>query len=133
MHEKIKDLLNENDRFAKHNNIRVVDVKEGYAETEMVINENHINAAGVVQGGAIFTLADLAFGAASNSYGVLNLSLSSTISFIRPAKTGRLRAIAKEISKTKKISIYQIEVFDDSGNLVASMQGLAYSKDKTIP
>ncbi len=133
MHEKIKDLLNENDRFAKHNNIRVVDVKEGYAETEMVINENHINAAGVVQGGAIFTLADLAFGAASNSYGVLNLSLSSTISFIRPAKTGRLRAIAKEISKTKKISVYQIEVFDDSGNLVASMQGLAYSKDKTIP
>ena len=133
MHEKIKELLNENDKFAKHNNIRVVTVKKGYAETEMVINENHINAAGVVQGGAIFTLADLAFGAASNSYGVLNLSLSSTISFIRPAKTGRLRAIAKEISKTNKVSVYQIEVFDENDNIVASMQGLAYSKGKTIP
>jgi len=133
MNEKIRTLLNENDKFAKHNNIRVIKVEKGYAETEMIINENHINAAGVVQGGAIFTLADLAFGAASNSYGVLNLSLSSTISFIRPAKSGRLKAIAKEITKTKKISVYQIEVIDDNGNLVASMQGLAYSKDKTIP
>ena len=133
MHEKIKELLNENDKFAKHNNIRVVTVKKGYAETEMVINENHINAAGVVQGGAIFMLADLAFGAASNSYGVLNLSLSSTISFIRPAKTGRLRAIAKEISKTNKVSVYQIEVLDEDDNIVASMQGLAYSKGKAIP
>ena len=132
MSEKIKELLNENDMFAKYNNIRLTVVKKGYAEAEMVINKNHINAAGIVQGGAIFTLADLAFGAASNSYGTLALSVNSTISFIKPAKKGKLKAIAKEVSKSKRISLYQIEVKNAQDETVALMQGVAYSKGTPI-
>ncbi len=98
----------------------------------MVINKNHINAAGIVQGGAIFTLADLAFGAASNSYGTLALSVNSTISFIKPAKKGKLKAIAKEVSKSKRISLYQIEVKNAQDETVALMQGVAYSKGTPI-
>ncbi len=130
MQKIVKDYLEKNDRFAKHNNIKLIEVKEGYAVTEMEINENHLNAAGTVHGGAIFSLADLALGAAANSFGVLNLSLNATISYIKTAKSGKLRAIAKKISKSKKISVYQVEVKDDTNNLVATMQGLAYSKDK---
>ena len=124
MNEKVKELLNENDMFAKHNNIRLTVVREGYAEAEMEINKNHLNAAGIVQGGAIFTLADLAFGAASNSYGTLALSINSTISFIKPAKEGKLKAIAREISKSKRISLYQIEVKNALDETVALMRGL---------
>ena len=118
--------------FAKHNNIRLTVVREGYAEAEMEINKNHLNAAGIVQGGAIFTLADLAFGAASNSYGTLALSINSTISFIKPAKEGKLKAIAREISKSKRISLYQIEVKNAHDETVALMQGVAYSKGTPI-
>ncbi len=132
MNERIKKLLNENDMFAKHNNIRLTVVREGYAEAEMEINKNHLNAAGIVQGGAIFTLADLAFGAASNSYGTLALSINSTISFIKPVKEGKLKATAKEISKSKKISLYQIEVKNAHDETVALMQGVAYSKGTPI-
>ena len=85
MNEKVKELLNENDMFAKHNNIRLTVVREGYAEAEMEINKNHLNAAGIVQGGAIFTLADLAFGAASNSYGTLALSINSCLLYTSPS------------------------------------------------
>ncbi len=130
MQRIVKDYLEKNDKFAKYNNIKVTEVKEGYAVTEMEINENHLNAAGTVHGGAIFSLADLALGAAANSFGVLNLSLNATISYIKTAKFGKLRAIAKKISESKKISVYQVEVKDDKDNLVAVMQGLAYSKDK---
>ncbi len=132
MQEKIKRLLNENDRFAKHNNIKLTEVGEGYAVAEMEVNNNHLNAADVVQGGAIFTLADLAFGAASNSYGVLNLNINSSISFVKSVKSGKLTAYAKEISKNKKISVYQIEVKNQKGELIATMQGVAYSKGKII-
>jgi len=132
MQEKIKRLLNENDRFAKHNNIKLTEVGEGYAVAEMEVNNNHLNAADVVQGGAIFTLADLAFGAASNSYGVLNLNINSSISFVKSVKSGKLTAYAKEISKNKKISVYQIEVKNQKGELIATMQGIAYSKGKII-
>ena len=132
MQEKIKRLLNENDRFAKHNNIKLTEVGEGYAVAEMEVNNNHLNAADMVQGGAIFTLADLAFGAASNSYGVLNLNINSSISFVKSVKSGKLTAYAKEISKNKKISVYQIEVKNQKGELIATMQGVAYSKGKII-
>ncbi len=130
MQRIVKDYLEKKDKFAKHNSIKLIKVKEGYAVTEMEINENHLNAAETVHGGAIFTLADLALGAAANSFGVLNLSLNATISYIKTARAGKLRAVAKKISESKKISVYQVEVKDDKDNLVAVMQGLAYSKDK---
>ncbi len=130
MQRIVKDYLEKNDKFAKYNNIKVIEVREGYAVTEMEINENHLNAAGTVHGGAIFSLADLALGAAANSFGVLNLSLNATISYIKTAKSGRLRAIAKKISESKKISVYKVDVKDNKDNLIAVMQGLAYSKDR---
>jgi acyl-coenzyme A thioesterase PaaI-like protein len=60
-----------NDLFAKHVGIRLVETKEGYAKAEMDIHEYHLNGVRMVQGGAIFTLADYAFAAASNSRGLL--------------------------------------------------------------
>ncbi|AEA34410.1 PaaI family thioesterase [Hippea maritima] len=132
MYEKIKKLLNENDRFAKHNNMRLIEVKEGYAVATMKIEEKHLNAAGVVQGGVIFTLADLAFGAAANSRGILNLSLNATISFIKATDQGILKACAKEISRNKRVAVYQIDVKNENDELIAIVQGVAYSKGKTI-
>ncbi len=124
--------LNEKDRFARHNGMQLTKVKEGYAVAEMEINENHLNGAGVVQGGAIFTLADLAFAAASNSYGNLNLSINSAITFFKSIDKGKLYAYAKEISRSKKIATYHIEVKNQSNELIAFMQGIAYSKEKPI-
>jgi acyl-CoA thioesterase len=45
----------------------------------MKINETHLNAVGVVQGGAIFTLADFAFAVASNSRGKIALAINAEI------------------------------------------------------
>ncbi|WP_025209347.1 PaaI family thioesterase [Hippea sp. KM1] len=133
MHNRVKELINSNDRFAIHNGMRLIEVREGYAVSQMEIDEKHLNAAGVVQGGAIFSLADLAFGAASNSEGILNLSLTANITFVKPASKGTLRAYAKRISKNRKTSVYQIEVKDEEDNLIATVQGVAYSKEKYIP
>ena len=48
-----------NDRFARHNDIRLLSIGKGEACAEMEIAENHLNGVDIVQGGALFTLADV--------------------------------------------------------------------------
>ena len=56
----LKDFLNRNDRFAANAGAKLVEVREGYARAEMTVTSEHLNAGRVCQGGALFTLADLA-------------------------------------------------------------------------
>ena len=56
----LKDFLNQGDRFAANAGARIVEVREGYSRAEMTVTREHLNAGGVCQGGALFTLADIA-------------------------------------------------------------------------
>lgn len=73
------------DLFAEQTGVELLEVREGYSKARLVITENHLNAGRRTQGGAIFTLADLALAAAANSHGALAFSLSSNITFCAPA------------------------------------------------
>lgn len=127
MDEKlIKNVVN--DRFAALLGIKLAEVREGYAVTEVTINENHLNGVGKVQGGVIFTLADYAFAAASNSAGCATVGLNVNITYFRSPSGKKIIAEAKEISVRKRISGYRVDVFDEDGSLIASFSGLGYRK-----
>ena len=53
------------DRFAVLAGCELTEIREGYARATMTVEERHLNGGDVCQGGAIFTLADLAFAAAA--------------------------------------------------------------------
>ena len=128
--EQLKKYINENDTFGKSNRMQLELVKEGYAEAVMEITENSCNAVGTVQGGAIFTLADMAFAGAANSYGDKCVAMSAAASFIRPGTGKRLRATAKAISKGRRSCVMEVEVRNDEEKLVAKFQftGFFYEK-----
>ena len=65
-----------NDIFAKNAGIILLEVRKGYSKAKLEIKAEHLNAGARTQGGAIFTLADLALAAAANSHGTLAFSLS---------------------------------------------------------
>ena len=72
----------EGDRFAKRADVELVSVFPGHATARMAIQPYHWNGLENVQGGAVFTLADFAFAAASNSHGnvavaIVNAALRS--------------------------------------------------------
>src|SRR5574340_330929 len=117
------------DRFAKENGMRVVEVRPGFARAEMVVEARHLNAAGILQGGAAFTLADLAFAAASNSHGVLAVACQADITYFKAITSGKLTAVAEEISRSRKLSTCVIRVSDEGGALVALFKGIAYIKE----
>lgn len=83
----IQDFL-KGDSFALFAGIELVEVTKGYAKARMKIQPIHLNGGRVCQGGAIFTLADLAFAAATNSHGKMTLSVTSTIHFFKAESQG---------------------------------------------
>jgi acyl-CoA thioesterase len=121
-----------NDRFAAHSGIELVEIGEGRAKARMSIRDCHRNGVDIVHGGAIFTLADLAFAAASNSYGTVAVAINAGIWFVKAAKEGVLYAEAREVSRNPKLAVYAIEVTDDAGELVAKFEGMVYRKKDPI-
>ena len=64
-----------NDLFAENAGVVLLEVRKGYSKAKLEIKPEHLNAGARTQGGAIFTLADLALAAAANSHGTLAFSL----------------------------------------------------------
>lgn len=125
----IKEFISKNDKYAIHSEIKLIEVSEGHARAKMVVEDIHLNGLKLVHGGAIFTLADLAFAAAANSRQQAAVGINATISYIRPAGMGDiLYAEAREIFSNKSLSGYMVEVKNQSETLVATFQGTAYKK-----
>ena len=78
----LKDFLSQNDRFAANSGCILKEVREGYARAELVVTSEHLNAGGVCQGGAYFTLADIALAAVMNSRGTLTFGIENNMSAI---------------------------------------------------
>lgn len=117
--EKIKDHINSFDRFAELCGIRLTRVEPGYAEAEMEISPRLLNGRGFVQGGAVFTLADIAFTGAANSDNDGMVTRSADLTFLRPGSGSRLVARAKLVGRGKTAGLYRVEVLDDREKLVA--------------
>lgn len=118
----------ERDRFAAYNGIKLVQVKPGFAVTEMTVTAEHLNGLGIVQGGAIFTLADFAFAAASNAAGQTTVGINAHVAYFKASKGGKLTAEAKEVSGAKKITGYNVEVFNEHKELIAHLSFTGYKK-----
>ena len=123
----------EKDRFARENGIRVVEVRPGFARTEMMIESRHLNALGILQGGALFTLADMAFAVASNSHGVVAVACQADVTWFKPVESGVLTATAEELSRTRKLSTCVIRITDQRGDLIALFKGVAYIRGTPLP
>ena len=73
----------ERDAFARHLGIEIIEVSAGTAKARMDINDHHLNSAGTVHGGAIFSLADVTFSVASNSHGTIAMAINVSISYFK--------------------------------------------------
>ena len=122
-----------NDRFAATSGVELVELRLGYATAHLKIEKRHLNSVGIVQGGVIFTLADFAFAVACNSAGRVAVAVSTNLSFLKPTRSGTLRAEATEVSRSKRISTCTVRVTDEADELVALFQGTAYIKDEPFP
>lgn len=94
-------------------------VAPGYAKCSMALERRHTNSLGVPMGGAVFTLADFAFGVASNFDRDVFVSASADVHFMSMARGKVLYAQAREIRSGRRTCLFSVDVTDDTGAAVA--------------
>lgn len=119
-----------NDAYAKYLGIKIQNIKSGYAMVTMKVIPELLNGVGITHGGAIFSLADFAFAAASNSHGKVAVALDVHISYMKATFEGEvLTAVAFEENITKRTGLYRMEVTDAKGQKVAVAEGRVYRSE----
>ena len=116
------------DAFAKLLGIKILSIGEGTATAEMTVTKDHLNGAFTAHGGAIFSLGDTIFGAASNSREGLAMAINVSISFFKAIREGKLTGVAEEISLHRKLATYIVRIYDESSTVVALFQGTVFRK-----
>jgi acyl-CoA thioesterase len=107
--------------------IRCVDAGPGRAAVQMTVSDAHLNFTGTCHGGVTFSLADTAFGLASNSHGMVAAGIDAHITYHVAARRGDvLTATAVEVSRTRKLGVYRVDVTRGDGALIASFTGTVY-------
>ena len=133
--EHIRDHY-KNDRFATDNGMVIDSVTEDCVVCSMELTDKHKNAVGGVQGGAIFTLADLAFAVHCNLAMVcgedigVTVGQSCSISFLKSTRGSRLMTKSTCLSKGRSVSVYRICVEDNLGVQVAEMLANSFAVAK---
>jgi acyl-CoA thioesterase len=131
---ELKEYLSEGDRFASGIGAVLEEVRPGYARSALKVENRHLNAGGVCQGGVIFTLADLTFAAIVNASGFMTPLTSGTIYYHRSAKLGEtLVAEGKVMSDHHKLPCAVVEVYTQDGTHVASFTGEGYVTRAPLP
>lgn len=129
----LKEFITKGDRFAANAGAELITIKEGYASARMTVTKEHLNAGGVCQGGAIFTVADVALAAVSNTGLSLTFAIDSSIFYHRSAQIGdTLIAEAVAVSRHPKVPYCEVKVKNQDDVLIASFQATCYTKRVTL-
>ena len=129
----IQELLNRTDRFAANSGCQITEVDEHHAVAVMTVTAEHLNGGHVCQGGALFTLADLAMAALMNHNGRLTFGISNNIMFVASAHEGdQLRAEAVSVADHSKIPSVEVRVTNQEGRLICHVTGMGYRKADPI-
>ncbi|MFC1812969.1 PaaI family thioesterase [Thermodesulfobacteriota bacterium] len=121
--------------FSRAMNMKLVSLESGHSIVEMnYVPETMNNIYDMAHGGAIFALIDEAFETAGQTDGTVAVALNVNVTYVSSPEAGtRLRAEAREVSRTKKTAVYDIKVTGHNEHLIAKCQALAYRTGKPIP
>lgn len=133
MSQKIAEVVFSKDRYAALTGIELIENSTGYCKARMKIEDKHLNGAGLVQGGAIFTLADVALAVAANSQDYMSLTVNVNISFLSGRSEGILFATATEVSDPNRLGAYDVLITDEENRVVARFNGMVYRKQRKTP
>ena len=103
----------------------------GRAAVRLPVRDDHLNFNGTCHGGVTFALADSAFGLASNSHGVIAAAIDAHITYQVAVRAGdTLTASAIEVSWSRKLGVYRIDVTRQDGAIVSTFTGTVYVTER---
>ncbi len=129
--EEIVVRMFKDDAYSKALNMHVISLDAGNCVLGMKVLEHMVNGFNIAHGGITYALADSAMAFASNAHGVQCVSIETTISHIKKVKVGDgLIASCKELSRNRKVGIYEVNVTNQSNEIVAHFKGTVLVSDQ---
>lgn len=123
--------LSHHDPFSSWLGVKVISAEPGFSKISMPVREEMMNGFGIAHGGVTFSLADTAFGYASNGEGIITVALDTSISFSLPVYAGDvLTATARQLSNSRKTGVYLVEITNQHAQTVAVFKGTCYKTGK---
>jgi acyl-CoA thioesterase len=125
-HEIVNKMM-DGDAFSQWLGITILNLNEGTCTLEMTTRPEMVNGFGILHGGITYSLADSALAFASNSQGKHAVSIETSISHLAKVVVNeQLVAIAKEISMSNRIAVYEVKITNERHELVALFKGTVY-------
>ena len=113
--------------FMNHNGgLLFKTIRDNEYQFKTVINENHLNAAGITHGGFISAVVDAGAGTAAHRAADNNpcVTISLELKFISPVKLGQELIGTTKIQKKTKSMVFLTCELKTSGKIVATASGI---------
>ena len=105
-------------------NLKLEEVREGYARVSMVVRADMLNGHGFAHGGMIFALADSSFAYVCNGANHASMAAQASIVFLDKVREGEtLIAEATEVAREGRAGVTRVAIRTGDGRTVAEFTG----------
>lgn len=121
----------ETDQLSQWLGITVLDYTAGQVKCQMTVRAEMVNGMQIAHGGITYSLSDSTLAFAANGHGIKSVSVETSISHLHPVNVGDLlTSTTQELSLSRKIGVYLIDIHNQNGKLVSSFKGTVYRTGK---
>ncbi len=129
--KEIVDQMMKTDRMSQWLGISILDYTPGSVSCQMTVRDEMVNGMEIAHGGITYSLSDSALAFAVNAHGIKSVSVETSISHLKPVQIGdTLTTSTKELSLSRKIGVYLIDVTNQNQECVSSFKGTVYRTGK---
>jgi acyl-CoA thioesterase len=129
--KEIVDQMMQTDRMSQWLGISVLAYTPGNVICQMTVRDEMVNGMKIAHGGITYSLSDSALAFAVNAHGIKSVSVETSISHLQPVQIGdQLTTSTKELSLSRKIGVYLIEIVNQHQEIVSSFKGTVYRTGK---
>ena len=127
--QRVRDAMFAADTVAKVMGMQVIEITPGRARVTMTVRQDMTNGHGICHGGLVATLADTAFAYACNSWNEQAVASGFGIDLLLAGQVGDvLSAAAQVVSQGRRTGVYDVQVHNQRGELVAVFRGRSHRR-----
>ena len=118
--KEINDKFKEINDFNYHNGIIIDKTDKDEVIAHVDAKDSSLNIWGIIHGGLIFGLADIAVGVLCYINGCESVTVDANINYLKPLKK-YAKAVATKVKVGKSISLYRADIFNEKEELCATV------------
>jgi acyl-CoA thioesterase len=128
---EIVNKMLDNDAMSQWLGIELISVEKGNVTLKATVRKEMTNGFNIAHGGITYSISDSSLAFSANAYGIHAVSVETSISHLKPVYVGDvLTTKVEEISISKRIGVYIVNIYNQDNLLVSTLKGTMYRNGK---